>query len=81
MLRSGDIIPTLKIRKLIEILLVVHFVFLLPVGEMKNTDYKHIPNVCLFPALFQREETCIKGKQEISLFPSNIQGQPDLQLI
>lgn len=71
----------LKIQKLIEILSVVYLVFLLPVGERKGTDYRHIPNVCLSPVLFQTEETCIKKKQEISLSSSNIQGQPDLQLL
>lgn len=81
MLHSNDIIPTLKIQKLIEILSVVYLVFLLPVAERKSTDYRHIPNVCLFAALFQREEMCIKRKQEISHFSSNIQGQPDLQLL
>lgn len=81
MLHSDDIIPTLNIQKLIEIPSVVYLVFLLAVGERKSTDYRHIPNVCLFPALFQREETCIKRKQEISLSPSNIQGLPDLQLL
>lgn len=82
MLHSDDIIPTPKIQKLIEILSVVYYLaFLLPVGERKSTDYRHIPNVCLFPALFQGEEVCIKRKQEISLFSSNIQGQPNLQLL
>lgn len=53
----------------------------LPVGERKGTDYRHIPNVCLFHAFFRRKQHVSKGSRRILSFFPNIQGQLDLQLL
>ena len=54
----------------------------LPAGERKSTDYRCIPNVCLFHAFFREKQHVSEGNRRfVSFFPPNIQGQLDLQLL